>query len=440
MMRGRKSSYAERLDMAQRALTTATDAEVGEELGWSQWTVRKWRRAFVANGTAALVSQMGASQVGSLGRFPAVVRTTIDRMRRQNPGWGPKTILSELHKDPVCADLRLPSRASIAAYIKAYHTPRRYQRHTELAQPRPVRSTQPHEEWELDAQGALRLPGLGSVCVINILDTLSRVIAVSLAVGPTRAPQTADYQLACRLAFTEFGLPQRITLDHDTCFIESTAPSPFPRRFHLWLVALGIAARFIERPPPQEHSQIERAHLTMMHQALLGELPPTWNALNQHLDARRSFYNQDYPSAALGNRAPLQAYPQARHSGRFYAPHREADLLDLQRVANYLVPHTWYRPVSDSGQVWIHDARYNLGRQWTNHTLTIRFDAQTWTFCFYAEDSALVAQLPAQNLTPAYLMGDIADWVDLPAYQLHLPLSAATTREALLFTAVSGTR
>ena len=75
-MSGRKSSYSERLDMAQRALTTATDAEVGAELGRSPSTVRKWRRAFVANGTAGLVSQMGAPQVGSLGRFPALVRTT----------------------------------------------------------------------------------------------------------------------------------------------------------------------------------------------------------------------------------------------------------------------------------------------------------------------------------------------------------------------------
>lgn len=438
-MRGRKSSYAERLEMARRALTTATDGAVGEQLGWSQWTVRKWRRAFVANGTAALVSPMGAPQVGSLGRFTAVVRKTIDRMRRQNPGWGPKTILSELQKDPVCADLRLPSCASIAAYIKANHTPRRYQRHTELSQPRPVRSTQPHEEWELDAQGALRLPQLGSVCVINVVDTFSRVIAVSLAVGPTHLPQTADYQLACRLAFTHFGLPQRITLDHDTCFIENTSPSPFPRRFHLWLIALGIEVRFIDRPPPQAHAKIERTHLTMMHQALLGELPRTWNALNQHLDARRIFYNEDYPSAALGNRAPLQAYPQARHTGRFYAPHGEADALDLQRVANYLASHTWYRPVTNTGQVWIHNARYNVGRQWINHTLTIGFDAETWTFCFAAEDSTPVARLTAQNLTPGYLMGDVADWLDLPSYQLHLPLSAATTREALLFTAMSGT-
>ena len=35
----------------------------------------------------------------------------------------------------------------------------------------------------------------------------------------------------------------------------------------------------------------------------------------------------------LGRRAPLQAYPQVRHSGRAYCPEWEAALLDMARVA-----------------------------------------------------------------------------------------------------------
>ena len=438
-MHGRTSAYVERLDMAKRAVTAASDATVGRALGWSRWTVRKWRRAYSAGGKAGLTRRMGAPAVGILGRFPAAVGAAIDRMRRANPGWGAKTILAELSKDGGFCGADLPSPSAIAAYIKVQHTPRPYRRHTELAQAAQARSTSAHEEWELDAQGAVRIPELGSACVINIVDTLSHVITASVAVGPGRAPKVLDYQLACRQAFTEFGLPQRITLDHDTCFIEGTSPSPFPRQFHLWLLALGIDVRFIEHPPPQEHATIERAHYTMLRQALTGELPPSWVRLNQHLKARRTFYNEDYPSAALGDRAPLQAFPQARHSGRSYAPNLEVDLLDLDRVAQYLAQHTWFRPVTPKGQVWIHDARYTIGQQWAEHTLTIRFDPATGDFCFTAEDGQQVATRHACNLTSAYLMGDQADWLLLPTYQLHLPLSRDTIREALLITTLRGT-
>lgn len=425
--------------MAKDALTPASDATVGTTQGWSVWTVRKWRRRYQAAGAAGLVSRMGAPRVGSLGRFAPEVRAAIDRMRRANPGWGAKTILTELGQDASLSALNLPSRSAIAAYIKAQHTPRPYRQHTELEQAPRLRSSCAHEEWELDAQGAIRIPELGSVCVINIVDTFSHVITASLAVGPTRAPKVADYQLACRQAFTEFGLPQRITLDHDPCFIESTSPSPFPRQFHLWLLALGIDVRFIDHPPPQEHAMIERVHYTMMQQALMGKLPPFWITLNQHLTTRRTFYNQAYPSAALDERAPLQAFPQARHSGRSYAPNLEADLLDLERVAQYLAPHTWFRPVTSTGQVWIHDARYTVGQTWAAHTVTIRFDPATRDFHFAAEDGQEITTHRARNLTAAYLMGDQASWLRLPTYQLHLPLCRDTVREMLFTATLDGT-
>jgi hypothetical protein len=425
--------------MAKQALSVASDATVGHALGWSRWTVRKWRRAYGVSGSAGLSRRMGAPAVGILGHSAPEVRAVIDQMRRENPGWGAKTILTELRNAAAGSAADLPSRSAIAAYIKAQHTPRGYRRHSDLAQAPQVRGSCSHEEWELDAQGAVRIPELGSACVINLVDTFSHVITASVAVGPTRAPKVADYQLACRQAFTEFGLPQRLTLDHDSCFFESTSASPFPRQFHLWLLALGIDVRFIEHPPPQEHATIERAHYTMLQQALSGELPRSWVQLNQHLKARRTFYNQDYPSAALGDRAPLQAFPQARHSGRYYAPNLEAELLDLERVGRYLALHAWFRPVTSTGQIWIHDARYSIGQQWAAHTLTIRFDPATGDFRFATEDGQHIATHHARNLTSAYLMGDPANWLALPTYQLHLPLYRHTIREMLLVTTASGT-
>jgi hypothetical protein len=61
--------------------------------------------------------------------------------------------------------------------------------------------------------------------------------------------------------------------------------------------------------------------------------------------------NAHIPCRTLGGQSPLQAYPQAGHSGRFYRPEWEAALLDLNRVYSYLATGRWFRRVAQSGSV-----------------------------------------------------------------------------------------
>jgi hypothetical protein len=42
--------------------------------------------------------------------------------------------------------------------------------------------------------------------------------------------------------------------------------------------------------------------------------------------------NERIPSRALGGRAPLEACPQASHTGRFYPPEWEVEMFDFNRV------------------------------------------------------------------------------------------------------------
>ena len=73
-------------------------------------------------------------------------------------------------------------------------------------------------------------------------------------------------------------------------------------------------------------------------------------------DTIKSFLNEHLPSSTLDGLSPLQAFPQARHSGRFYRPEWEAQLLDLQRVYSYLAEARWFRLISEPGT-------FSLGRQ-----------------------------------------------------------------------------
>jgi hypothetical protein len=402
---GQWTTFQERLEMNERAAVGWSDRAIASLLGCSLWTVRKWRRRGQRQGRTALTPRLGRAAKGPLSTINPVLRQTIYQLRVAHPGWGPDTILATLRADPVWRHHPLPSRARIAAFLKHAGLTRRYQRHSMLPPipSEPLRA--PHDEWELDAQGAMKVDGTGLVSLITILDVVSRLKVESYPCSGKTKPAWADYQLALRRAFLTYGLPQRITLDRDTVFFDNTTPSPFPTRLHLWLVALGVAVSFTRPRQPTDHARIERTHQTMTRQALLGQ---TW--LNQPtlwagLDERRMVLNQYLPTRVLNGQAPLEVYPTATHSGRPYRPEWEAELLDLERVYGYLAQGRWFRRTNSHGEFQIATQSYYVGYQFRRRTIEITFDPTDLVFSCRPEGSDTTSCLPVQRLTKAYLRG-----------------------------------
>lgn len=436
---GQVTSLQERIDIGERSAAGASDAEIATALGWSVWTVRKWRRRGQQQGRSGLASQMGRPARGALSTFEPRMVQAIKSLRCSHPGWGPLTLRLELRKDPALASLPLPSRARIAAFLKQEQLTRPYARHTELAQPEAPRLSAPHEEWELDAQGVQMVTGVGAVSVINIADGYTRLKVASWGcVGRSKA-STEDYQLACRCGFLRYGLPRRISLDHDAVFYDSQNPSPFPSRFHLWLVALGIEVRFITQPPPAEHAVIERTHALLTQQALAQQTFTTAAQMQTALEARCTFLNTEYPSRTWHGQAPLVAHPQARQAARTYTPETENQCLELARVYTYLARHQWFRQVSAQGQFTLGGQRYGLGLTWAEQPIQITFDAQTAEFICTSANGQRTQRLPSQGLSKADLMGELPPWENLPAYQRRLPLTPAAQREDILYQEMTGT-
>ena len=80
----------------------------------------------------------------------------------------------------------------------------------------------------MDAQGVVQVSGLGAVSIINLGDVYSRMKIDSLPCLKTPHPSIEDYQLTLRQALATVGLPERISLDHDSAFYDNRCPSPFP--------------------------------------------------------------------------------------------------------------------------------------------------------------------------------------------------------------------
>jgi len=242
-----------------------------------------------------------------------------------------------------------------------------------------------------------------------------------------------------RRAFLNYGLPRRISLDHDSVFYDNVCASPFPTVLHLWLIALGIEVYFIAQAPPAEHSVIERAHQTITQQAIKGQVFADDAALQKRLSERLAFLNQRFPCRSLGGRPPLLVYPEAQHSGRPYRLEWEEALLDLQRVYDFLAQGRWFRRTGSLGQLSLGAQRYGVGQDFREQTMEITFDPQTHEFVCLPADACQEIRLPIRGLATSDLVGELHPLDTLPAYQLALPFSRSAWRQMALCEDLTGT-
>ena len=139
--------------------------------------------------------------------------------------------------------------------------------------------------------------------------------------------------------------------------------------------------RFTRKRCPTDHAIIERTHQTMTAQALLGQTYPSHAALWAGLDERRQVLNHHLPSRALAHQAPLEAYPEAIHSGRSYRPEWEEELLSLEEVSTYLAQGRWFRSIRTNGSFGGGRYQYYLGKHFAKLSVAIRFDPDTTVLC-----------------------------------------------------------
>jgi transposase len=425
--KGQTTTLEERVTIAERVEAGQSSCEIAEELGRPLPTIRKWRHRYLREGRAGLYSQMGRPAAGALATASAEMKEAILELREKHPGWGAQTLRLEIAKDERFAGLAIPSRARMAAYLKEQKKVRKYERHQDLPEPKAKPRRHPHQEWEMDAQGVTTVAGLGKVSFINLLDVYSHASIDSHACPNTRHPRSEEYQRVLRRAFIRYGLPEQLSLDHDGAFYDNKSASPFPSVIHLWLIGLGVQVRFIHRRPPLEHARIERHHQTIARQAFEGQTFADVTALQRSLQARMLFLNQEYPTRALDGQPPFQAFPQARHSSRLYCLDAEEQLLNMQRIYDYLQRGRWFRQVSSVGTFSLGGHLYNATTRFAEQALEITFDGATRKLVCLPEKETTAFPLDVQGLTKAALMGSSLTLPGFTAYQLALPLAYPDT-------------
>jgi len=420
--KGQTTTLEERVLIGERASAGQHSREIAQELGRPLATIRKWRQKYAREGRDGLLSRMGRPAFGALATAPVEMKKAILELRDEHPGWGAETLRLEVAKDVRFVDLHIPSRSRIAAYLNEKQKVRKYERHQVMSVPKPQPIQRPHQEWEMDAQGGVTIAGLGKVSFINLLDVYSHVSIDSHACMNASHPKSEQYQFVLRRAFIRYGLPEQISLDHDSAFYENKSASPFPSIIHLWLIGLGIQVRFILKRPPLEHAHIERHHQTIARQAFTGQTFASVEELQRNLQARMIFLNHEYPTEALGAQAPFHAFPQARHSNRIYYHEAEESNLDMQRVYDYLQNGRWFRQTSSVGAFSLGSYFYHATKRFAKQKLEITFDGGTRKLTCLPEKGDATFQLDIKGLTKSALMRSGFLLPGYSVYQLALPL------------------
>lgn len=436
------TTLEERIDILESSEKGEPTWRIAQRMKWDARTIQKWRKRGQEEGRAGLQSKMGRPSSGSLGGYPSEMREAIRRWRRENPGWGPKTLRTELSLHPRFEGTRLPSRSSIARFLNEEGLVAARKKSLELPESERIVVGRAHQVWEMDARGYDKIPDIGFVSLIDLNDryTHARILSYPCSLGRERVerhPQREDYQAALRTAFMEWGMPQALQVDHDSVFYNNKSTSPFPTRFHLWLIALGITLSFIRFKMPEDQGMTERSHEIWYQQVIRGHSFSEWPAIYTKLLERRRFLNWHLPSASLVDLPPLVAFPKATHSGCHYHLAYEEDMLDLERVYLYLQQGKWFRLVSNSGTVSLGGQVYSVGTQWRQQQVEISFDPEFHTLLFYNDAASLVATHSIKGISKSELMGNIADFSCMAPFQMALPFSWEQQRDARLFETIS---
>ena len=289
-----------------------------------------------------------------------------------------------------------------------------------------------HECWQLDFQEAIPLAEDHHASIATIRDPVGAAIVASRAFDVTagargRRLSWQEVRGVLRSAFAQWQtLPDRLQTDNEVC-LGGQPSDPLPSLLTLWLVGLGVQHQFIRPKTPTDQAQIERTHRTL--DGFVGLPDPTLDlrGLQARLDSERELHNRWFPSRAsdCAARPPLVAHPELLRPRRPYAPERELELFDEQRVYDYLAGIALERKVSRSGQIQLGGQARSVGRAAAGQVVRVVCDAATRAWVVRVTNDVEIKRLPIHGLDATSLTG-IAERSlhELPPLQLTLPLVA----------------
>lgn len=291
----------------------ASVTDVARRNGVSRQAVHEWLVKYANHGLAGLVDR--SSKPNSCPhQMSAEVEARIVEMRREHPGWGPRTIEHRLGRagvEPV------PGRTSIYRCLIRHGLITPEARKRKRADYKRWERSRSMELWQMDVVGGVRLVDGGEAKIVTGVDDHSR-FCVSAFVTPRATARPTCLALA--LALRTYGLPEAILTDNGKVFTGRFGKGTSEVLFDRICRENGIKHLLTAPRSPTTTGKVERFHKTLRREFLDGKVFVSVEDAQAQLDGWVREYNFERGHQSLGMAVPW---------GRFQLAAKIVDRVDV---------------------------------------------------------------------------------------------------------------
>jgi transposase InsO family protein len=282
----------------------ATVTDVARRYEVTRQTLHEWLRKYAQHGLAGLVDR-SSRPASCPHQMPPEVEARIVAMRREHPGWGPRTILFWLEHEGV---VPLPGRTSIERCLIRHGLVNPQARKRKRSDYKRWERARTMELWQMDVVGGVRIVDEGEAKIVSGLDDHSRFVVCARVVARATARPVCD---ALAFAMRAHGVPEQILTDNAKVFTARFGPGPGPVLFDRICVENGITHVLTAPRSPTTTGKVERWHKTLRSEFLNGKVFASLDDAQAELDAWVWHYNHERPHQSLGGRPPIERFQLA---------------------------------------------------------------------------------------------------------------------------------
>ena len=162
----------------------ATVTDVARRHGVARQTVHGWLRRYAAGGLAGLADQT-SKPLSCPHQMAPPVEARIVELRRQHPGWGPRTIVFCLAKENLEP---LPGRTSVERCLIRHGLVTPQARKRKRADYKRWERSRAMELWQMDIVGGVRLADGSEAKIVSGIDDHSRFVHLRRRGRPGHRP------------------------------------------------------------------------------------------------------------------------------------------------------------------------------------------------------------------------------------------------------------
>lgn len=269
------------------------------EFGISRQTGYKW---FDRYNNGLPLSDMSRQPKSIPNKTPEDIERLILDVRKDNPGWGARTIKKVLENS---GHSNIPCEKTVNNILNRYNCISKEESLKHVPFKR-FEKKNCNAMWQTDFKGEFLTKDNKYCYPLTILDDCSRF---SIKIAPYLSTKNVVIS-SFKAAFEEFGMPKTVLSDNGSQF------AGFKKgytQFEKWLMNHDILPIHGRIKHPQTQGKIERFHGTMKRELLNHNKFEDINDANLKLQEWRYKYNNIRPHEALGMKCPSEVYcPSSR--------------------------------------------------------------------------------------------------------------------------------